>query len=69
MPCAVGMRKCKAACQHREMVEDYRLTRHAQAVAGELEHKGHDTERGDVRRPITFKEWLINRAAPQTSRS
>lgn len=51
---------------HRDLVEGYRLARHAQEMRAEAYSIGYPTELREfyrtVERPLTFRDWLIGSA-------
>jgi hypothetical protein len=75
VPCAKGMRVatgtpgsgCKASCLHRQLVEEYRLERHAWEEQLEAAAMGYGTEEADFRSshpPPMFKDRLIASKRP-----
>lgn len=75
MPCARGMRVatgtpgsgCKASCLHRQLVEEFRLERHAWELLLEGAANGHATEEAEFRAeypPPMFKDRLIANRRP-----
>jgi hypothetical protein len=77
-PCRIdkakGNRRHPCSRWHAELVEGFRLERHAQQLRAEAATHGHDTELaayfGDdgngspVERRLTFREWLVGHADP-----
>ena len=75
MPCSPGMRKCRATCLHRTLVEEYRSARDAvdelresdapaygaagAANSGAAAHQLSDAEFRELYHAPTFKDWLI----------
>jgi hypothetical protein len=54
------MSKCRRGCLHRQLVDEYRVARHASELAAEREHKGNATERREAaEKMLTFKQWLL----------
>lgn len=70
MPCTKGMRRCRAACGHRELVSGYRSARAAHVVESESVSRGGWARRDDDDRPraVTFKEWLKANKTPEEYR-
>jgi hypothetical protein len=75
VPCARGMRVatgtpgsgCKASCLHRQLVEEFRLERHAWELQLEEAANGHATEAAEFRAehpPPMFKDRLIANRRP-----
>ena len=59
------MRRCKSACLHRQLVEDYRAAREREEAVRDEETIGHATENANYAREhgiVTFKRWLIDTA-------
>ena len=60
MPCSKRMVGCKRDCQHRQMVQEYRLARHNAELAREEATSGHATEIALYGPIVTFKDWLTS---------
>jgi len=68
MPCAKGMRGCKALCAHRDMVMGYRCARAAYVAQVEAEGLGYATETQEyveAHPPVTFRRWLEDLKVPE----
>lgn len=66
--CKPRMAGCAATCLHRQLVEGYRVARHADDLAAEYESHGYATELAEYRaqRPaLTFRQWLEGHRAPR----
>jgi hypothetical protein len=62
------MARCKTNCLHRAIVREYRDARDAYEATVENVALGYATEMEEYRREnpgITFKQWLIGKAAPR----
>ena len=64
MPCSPGMRNCVATCAHRRFVRDYQSERMRQEMTREDVTGGYATEISEHPPIITFKQWLVDHAAP-----
>jgi len=65
---AIGPRRHHCSWWHRELVEGYRLARHAQERRAEEWSHGYAIELADFyrtqERPLTFRDWLIGHRRP-----
>lgn len=63
MPCTVGMRACKASCQHRQLVSEYRDIHDAwEALRESGDYMRMEDDEFRVAHPEpTFKDFLIAR--------
>lgn len=62
MPCKTGMVGCRRGCLHRQMVQEYRLARHAAVLKREEATGGYESEIAAYGPIITFKTWLQSTA-------
>ena len=58
MPCKTSMAGCRRGCLHRQMVQEYRLARHAAVLKREEVTGGYKSEIEAYGPIITFKTWL-----------
>lgn len=62
MPCKPGMAGCRRGCLHRQMVQEYRVARHAAVLEREAATGDYPAELAAYPEIITFKAWLIGLA-------
>ena len=62
-----GVRNCRPTCQHKAMVEGFRLARHNEELRREAATGSYASEMASYGPLITYKEWLRSWAGSQQS--